>query len=86
MPEAIFKYLKDPHVQNQMCPTGFQGGRNRTKRWELQGYRLQLSKRKNLGQSELYGLPCRVVSSPSLQVFMLKLDGQPTGRDVVGGF
>lgn len=86
MPEAIFKCLEDPHVQNQMCSTGFQGGRNRTKRWELQGYRLQLSTRKNWGQLELYGLPCRVVSSPSLQVFMLKLDDQPTGRDVVGGF
>lgn len=52
-----------------------------------QGNRFQLSTRKNLGQSQLYWLSCGVVSSLSLQVFMLKLDGdQPTGSDVFEGF
>lgn len=71
-------------MQDQMCSHNSNGvGSNG---WELLGYRFQLSARKNLGQSELYRLPCRVVSSPSLEVFMLKLDDQPTGRDVVEGF
>lgn len=74
------------NVQTPMCSTGFQGRRNRTNGLELQGYSFQLSASKYLGQSELYGVPHRVVSSPSLRVIMQRLDDQPTSRDVVEGF
>lgn len=73
-------------MQGQMRSTRSQGDRNTISGWKLQACGFQLRARKNLGQSELWGLPCRVVSSPSLKVLMLKLDVQPTGRDAVEGF
>lgn len=81
-PEAVCKGLKDPTCRIRCSPHNSKGAKTKL-RWELQRYRFQLSTRKNLGQAELYGLLCRVVSSPSLQVFKLKLGNQPTGRDEV---